>query len=126
MADFSFTIPGEVSGKKNENMFSMRTGRVFKSDRFRSWHSMAYMHMRAQARPERPIETPVNVDVAFVHGDNRRRDGDNGLSAIMDLLVDTKILADDRWSIVRNIRVSNDYEKGKPSCRIRITDAALP
>lgn len=117
-----FSLKGEVSAKKNENRYNTSTGRVFKSDRFRSWHMNAMYQLLTQDKPVKPVSSPVSVKVSFVHGDNRRRDGDNGLSAIMDLLVDARILADDCWRIVRDISVSNGYEKDNPHTEITIED----
>ena len=115
-----YSITGEVSSKKNENKFNRVTGRVFKSERFRSWHSSAMLQIARQRKPLQPIEDPVKVSVVFAHGDNRRRDGDNGLSAIMDLLVDAKVLADDCWKIVKEISVLNTIAPKQPKTEIYI------
>lgn len=115
-----FSITGEVSSKKNENRFNRATGRVFKSERFRSWHSSAMVQLSLQTKPQQPICDPVKVSVIFYHGDQRRRDGDNGLSAIMDLLVDAKVLADDCWKIAREISVINDVMPRNPRTEIYI------
>jgi len=117
-----YSIRGEVSSKKNENRFCQRTGHVFKSERFKRWHSSAIIQIRQQIRPKEPISEPVRVSVTFYHGDNHRRDGDNGLSAIMDLLVDAKILADDCWRIVREISVINAIDPKNPHTNILIED----
>lgn len=117
-----FSITGEVSSKKNENRFNKSTGRVFKSDRFRSWHSSAMLQLKTQEKPPQPIEGSVKVSVTFYHGDLRRRDGDNGLSAIMDLLVDAKILADDNWGIVKEISVRNLFYPKHPHTNVLIED----
>lgn len=117
-----YSIQGEVSSKKNENRFNRSTGRVFKSDRFRRWHSSAMVQLWRQGKPQKPLAEPLKVSVTFFHGDNRRRDGDNGLSAIMDLLVDAKILADDCWKIVKEISVKNEIDKGNPHTNIFISE----
>lgn len=75
-----------------------------------------------QGKPPEPISCPVRVRVSFHHGDNRRRDGDNGLSAIMDLLVDARILKDDCWRIVNEINVTNDCSPGNPWTEIQIDE----
>ena len=66
------------------------------------------------------IDYPVRINLTFIHGDNVRRDSDNQTSSIMDLLQDTKVLSDDRWQIVREIHVKNEYEKNEARCLIEI------
>ena len=118
----SYTIQGKVSSKKNENKFNRLTGRTYKTERFRSWHSSAMWQMRAQPRPKSPISHPVKVSVTFYHGDLRRKDGDNGLSAVMDLLVDAKVLSDDKWIIVRKLEVENVLDRKNPHTDITIEE----
>ena len=58
--------------------------------------------------------------MAFIHGDLRRRDSDNGTSSILDLLTDCGVIEDDNWQIVRELVIENGYEKGNPYCKVEI------
>jgi hypothetical protein len=40
----------------------------------------------------------------------------------MDLLQDAKVLADDRWQIVRILNIYNHYDKGHARCLIEINE----
>ena len=66
------------------------------------------------------IEEPVSVTLTFYHGNMVRRDSDNQAASIMDLLQDAKVLADDRWQIVRILNIYNHYDKGNARCLIEI------
>ena len=68
-------------------------------------------------------QPPLKIRFLFTHGDLRRRDSDNQASSVLDLLVDTKIIPDDGWNVVRNIEIANGYEKGKPSVTVEISAA---
>lgn len=117
--DYQYVITGETPAKKNSRI-TLRNGKTIPSKRYMLWHESAMGEMIPQKRPMEPIHSPVIVMLSFYHGDLRRRDSDNGTSSIMDLLVDSNILEDDNWSIVRQIMVFNYYDKSNPRCRITI------
>lgn len=122
-----FQIMGETPSKKNVNKFNAKTKRVYKDAHYERWHEDAMVQLQsyiglAMLGDEMPkaIDYPVRINLTFIHGDNVRRDSDNQTSSIMDLLQDTKVLSDDRWQIVREIHINNDYEKNKARCLIEI------
>lgn len=122
-----FQIMGETPSKKNVNKFNAKTKRVYKDAHYERWHEDAMVQLQsyiglAMLGDEMPkaIDYPVRINLTFIHGDNIRRDSDNQTSSIMDLLQDTKVLSDDRWQIVREIHINNDYEKNKARCLIEI------
>lgn len=72
--------------------------------------------------PEKPIDTPVNVQVHFYMQTRRRVDGLNLLASVDDLLTEAGILEDDNAKIV----VGHDgsrvfYDKENPRMEITIT-----
>lgn len=120
-----FQIVGETPSKKNVNKFNCKTKRVYKDAHYERWHEGAVLQVHSQmhllgADWPNSIDYPVRINLTFIHGDNIRRDSDNQTSSIMDLLQDTKVLSDDRWQIVREINIKNDYEKNKARCLIEI------
>jgi Holliday junction resolvase RusA-like endonuclease len=118
-------IPLETPSKKNSRVVDRRTGRTFPNKRYTEWHKAASLYVRQQHA--HPLdEGPFALYLEFTHGDRVRRDSDNGVSSILDLLVDCGILPDDNWMVVSKINVSNLYDKGNPGVHISIiplTDA---
>ena len=117
---YDFILQGETPAKKNSRI-NLKNGRSIPSKRYRDWHEVALAQLRLQLPEDmQTIESPCQIVLFFTHGDLRRRDSDNGCSSIMDLLVDAGVLKDDNWQIVRQINVTNSYEKNKPSVLITI------
>ena len=118
-------IPLETPSKKNSRVVDRRTGRTFPNKRYTEWHKAAALYVRQQHA--HPLDDgPFALYLEFTHGDRVRRDSDNGVSSILDLLVDCGIIPDDNWQIVSKINVSNLYDKGNPGVQISIvslTDA---
>ena len=118
-------IPLETPSKKNSRVVDRRTGRSFPNKRFTEWHKAAALYVRQQ-NAHTMDGGPFALSLEFTHGDRVRRDSDNGVSSILDLLVDCGILPDDNWMVVRKINVSNLDDKGNPGVNISIvplTDA---
>lgn len=111
------TIPGEVPSKKNSRI-NTRSGRSFPSKKYQEWHDMASLYLKNKIQ----INNPVQITINFTHGTLRRRDSDNAVSSILDLLVDNKIIPDDNWRIVRQIIVNNEYKKNGAFCEIIIKE----
>lgn len=120
-----FVLDGEVPAKKNSRM-TLRGGKSIPSERFRAWHDCALFLLSRQvmSQCETPprLSSPLRVWVSFHHADRRRRDGDNSLSSVLDLLVDAGVLSDDSWEIVREVRVDNDLApSGEAWCSIEVS-----
>lgn len=122
MNQWKFIISGETPAKKNSKVWNKKKNLILPGKKYAMWHESALFQLGAFLRPQTPLVGPLLVEVAFIHGDRIRRDSDNGLSSVMDLLVDAKILSDDRWTVVQDINVRNDYIKGSPRCEITITE----
>lgn len=121
-----FQIMGETPSKKNSKIRT-KSGYMIPSKAHQKWHDDAMVQLQsyiglAMLGDEMPkaIDYPIRVNLTFVHGDKVRRDSDNQVSSIMDLLQDVKVLEDDRWEIVREIHVKNEYEKNEARCLIEI------
>ena len=124
-----FVIPLETPSKKNSRVF-LKNGFNIPSKQYQRWHEKAKPYIFNQTEFLSglglgftiPIEKEVRIKLTFYHGDQRRRDSDNGTSSILDLLQDCYILKDDCWQIVRALEILNYYDKGNPRCVIEITD----
>lgn len=121
-----FVIYGETPSKKNSKILTRNRHIPIPNEAHKKWHTDAMIQLNAQLGRMNPkpnlIETPISIKITFIHGDQRRRDSDNQVSSIMDLLQDAKILADDKWQIVREICINNLYEKNEAKCKIEIKD----
>ena len=112
-------IPLETPSKKNSRVVDRRTGRTFPNKRYTEWHKAATLYVRQQHA--HPLdEGPFALYLEFTHGDKIRRDSDNGVSSILDLLVDCGVLQDDNWMVVSKIVTTNLYDKGNPGVSISI------
>ena len=120
-----FQILGETPSKKNSKIWT-RSGKLIPSKAHQKWKTDALIQLNSQICRTEPmpnmIEDPVAVTLTFYHGDQVRRDSDNQTSSIMDLLQDAKVLADDRWQIVRILNIYNHYDKGHARCLIEINE----
>lgn len=127
-----FQIIGETPSKKNSKIFTKGRHIPIPSKAHQKWHDDAMLQLTGQLsrlpKEEVPfgfghpdgIEEPVSVTLTFYHGNMVRRDSDNQAASIMDLLQDAKVLADDRWQIVRILNIYNHYDKGNARCLIEI------
>lgn len=115
----TFTIYGETPSKKNSRI-NTRSGRSFPNKKFTEWHDVELLALSFRKEKYPPIDSPSKISVEFVHGDKRRRDSDNQLSSILDLLVDARILKDDGWEIVREVSIRNTFERGKAMAIISV------
>ena len=126
-----FQIIGETPSKKNSKIWT-RSHKLIPSKAYQAWHMDACIQIASQlavltshdfvfeAGQPGGIDYPVSITLTFYHGDQVRRDSDNQAASIMDLLQDEKVLADDRWQIVRILNIYNHFDKGNPRCLIEI------
>lgn len=118
MFALSYTLPFETPAQKNEVRFAR--GHTFKSARFSEWKRAALLSVRGQGVPFRPFEA-ANISVTFIHADLRRRDGDNQLASIQDLLVAAGVIADDCWTRIGTPEVRHTVGN-TPECRIAVQE----
>lgn len=119
-------IRGETPAKKNSRI-TLKNGRTIPSKRYRAWHSAALFQLDEQWKNKNHdcFEKEIKVNFHFFHGDNRRRDSDNGVSSIFDTLQDAGIISDDRWQIVKEFSVKNS-KSDVPRCEIKIIELETP
>ena len=110
-------LMGEVPSKKNNKIIT-KTHKLIPSTRYREWHKDAMQQLDVQCSIQQPIEKEVHIKMIFYHGNMKRKDSDNGVSSILDLLCDKKILKDDCWNIVRSLEIENEYDKNMARCII--------
>ena len=116
-----FTILGATPSKKNSRILNTKTKRSFPNPRYKEWHDYAILQTRSQLQGwKAPV--PCSIVVTFFHADKHRRDSDNAMSSILDMLKDNGTIIDDCWEYVRHEESWNEYDKGNARCVIEITE----
>lgn len=118
-------ISGETPSKKNSRI-NTRSGRSFPSKRYTEWLDSALFQLVGQIADFRRngktlvFERGLELTVTFYHGDLKRRDSDNQLSSILDMLVDAQVIPDDNWEILPVKHIFDAYDKGNARCVISL------
>lgn len=117
-------LNGETPSKKNSRI-NTKLGKSFPNQRFVKWHNIALSELQVLLF-RKQIHTfedkQVKLTATFYHGDYKKRDSDNQLSSILDLLVDSKILKDDCWRIIPEKHVYDKYDKHNARVEIELTE----
>lgn len=121
------TIRGETPAKKNSRI-NTRSGRSFPNKRYAEWLDSALgqvsRQMAAAYAEDREWQVPpgksTRMTVTFYHGDFKRRDSDNQLSSILDMLVEAGVLPDDCWEVLPEKHTYDAYDKGNPRCIVSL------
>lgn len=113
-----YLLNTKTPSKKNSRVFNSKTHKMFPSKQYRAWHEYAALALRPYIK--KCIEDKCYIVLVFCHGDNIRRDSDNGVNSIFDMLQDFNAIKDDRWQIIPHHHVFNTYDKGNAWCKISI------
>ena len=112
---------GQIPAQKNDKqvVYNKRTGKPFimSSQKIKEWQLQTKLQL-VQQRVEL-ITGPVKIDISIINKDKRKRDLDNQLSSILDLLKNNGVIEDDNYSVVRDIHISFDKISG-PDCGAEI------
>lgn len=124
---YTYTIAGNPRSKKN----NMRPARrkngslmLIQSQTYIDYANAAMPQLLEQlaANPHQSIADEVNVKMIFYRADRRRTDLVNLQNAVLDILVQAKILADDNYKIVVGMDGSRVYyDKDNPRTEITIS-----
>lgn len=121
----TYTILGRPITKKNSQRIcrNKSTGKrhIRPSERYEEYANTAKYYIRPA--PVVPVGTAVNVQCVYYMPTHHRVDLLNLMEGTLDILVECKVLADDKSDIV----VSHDgsrvlYDKNNPRTEITITD----
>lgn len=131
----SLRTVGDTPSKKNSRKLVCRGSRPrsFPSDNYREWHernvaeieangaSLGTLHGLPVRMDGGPIENVRFIAVDFWASSKRRADCSNKLESILDLLVDTAIIADDNWFEVPTVIASfNGVDRENPRAEVNI------
>ena len=97
-----FLLRAPIPSKKN-NRVVLKNGVNIPSREFRHWHKSHLPELKSKAMDHGVFTCPVSVTVGIGFGDRIRRDLDNALTSVLDLMKDAGIIEDDDWNHVRRV-----------------------
>ena len=98
----SFQISSPIPSKKNSRVV-LKNGVNIPSREFRSWHRRHIDDLKKIKASHGVFTCPVSVSLGIAFGDRRRRDLDNALTSVMDLVKDSGLIVDDDWVHVTRV-----------------------
>lgn len=85
-----------IPAKKN-NRVVLANGVNIPSREYREWHKHHYREFKDVAKRHGAFTRPVSVSLGISFKDRHRRDLDNALTSVLDLVKDAGIVEDDDW-----------------------------
>ena len=96
-------LAGLPPAKKNSRR-NFKSGVSLPSVRYELWQGYASAEI-AEVWDEKPIARTSSICLTLGISDKRRKDLDNMLTSVLDMLVHCNVLEDDDWRICSNITV---------------------
>jgi len=128
MEEFVFQLKGPVVSKKNSQIYSRVTGKVGKTLNYRKWYNKAVRQLTAQWElyqeeiGKKIVITEVNfIMFEFTYGSMRRKDTDNAMTSIYDLMTDCGVIKDDSWRELPRGGWKCNYNKGEDSTIVTLS-----
>lgn len=112
------TVKGRIPSKKNSRNLFRRGGKLFNipSKDYAAWHKLALLQIKI---PKERTLVPSMVTLSFWAPDKRTSDLTNKAESIMDLLVDAKVIEDDNWWVIKEVKLQfMGVDKENPRCEI--------
>lgn len=107
-----FVLEGRIPSKKNSRVTVRKTGRSFPSPEYEAWHEAASIQIMKYHVPRKSLTKLKAVVVIIFFPDDRTADLTNKAESVMDLMVDTGIIADDRWQNTGPVMLIPKYSPG--------------
>lgn len=102
---------------KSNRYIRRKGGKVFKPPRVVNWEARAIWELREQYNGE-PIDYEISVDIVLILPNRRKRDIDNMLKSLWDVMEKAGIIKND--NLIYEVRTVKKIEKGKEGVYIRI------
>ncbi len=104
---------------KSNRYVRRRNGAVFIPPRVRNWEARALWELKNQWKGE-PLKCKLSVDITLILPNRRKRDIDNMLKSLWDLLEKAGILEND--NLIYEVRTVKEIVKGQEGVIIRIAE----
>ena len=121
-------LTAPIPSKKNSRLVVGRgRGRALNipSAQYREWHRANLGSVRSQLAAQEIPAAPLELRLRIYLADRRRRDLDNALSSVLDLLVDAGALKDDSWAVVQRMQAEAELAGGEPGAVVEIEPIRL-
>lgn len=102
---------------KSNRYIRRKGGKVFKPPRVVNWEARAVWELREQYDGN-PIDYEVSVEIVLILPNRRKRDIDNMLKSLWDVMEKAGIIKND--NLIYEVRTIKKIEKGKEGVYIRI------
>lgn len=96
-------LQGQVPAQKNNKrvVYNRRTGKPFiiSDAKVKNWQAKGFVQLKSVS----PVVGAVEIEMVFYNKDKRKRDIDNMLTSVLDLLKNSGIIEDDNCFIVQKL-----------------------
>ncbi len=121
------TISGDCPSKKNNKRIvtNRKTGKPFiiSSERHNTWESTALVELKQQFEGCKVTDYPIGITAIFYNGSKRRKDLDNQISSVLDVMVKAGVIEDDNVNFIDSIQLQyGGVDKEAPRVEIFLDD----
>jgi len=109
----------QVPVPKSNRYIRRKGGKVFKPPRVKNWEVRALWEIREQYSGE-PLEGKLSMEVILILPNNRKRDIDNILKSLWDVLEKARVIKNDNQ--IYEIRTVKKVQKGQQGTIVRIKE----
>lgn len=90
-----YTIKLSCPVSANQRLIKSKTGILINSAKYRDWHNLALFQIKNQLPKIETLTGRIKLSVEVHFKDHRRRDLDNIVKGLQDVLTESKIFIDD-------------------------------
>ncbi|MDQ7038490.1 MAG: RusA family crossover junction endodeoxyribonuclease [Aquificota bacterium] len=113
----------QIPVPKTNRYIRRKGGKVFKPPRVKNWEVRALWEIRQQYRGD-PIEDKVSIDITLTLPNRRKRDIDNMLKSLWDVLEKAGVIKND--NLIYEVRTVKRVVRGKEGVEIKIREFKDP
>ncbi|MFN3813776.1 MAG: RusA family crossover junction endodeoxyribonuclease [Aquificaceae bacterium] len=104
---------------KSNRYIRRKGGKVFKPPRVKNWEVRALWEIKEQYKNE-PLDCKLSMDILLILPNNRKRDIDNMLKSLWDVLEKAKVIKNDNQ--IYEVRTIKKVIKGEKRTIIKIEE----
>jgi len=118
----NITITGQTPAKKNSRRGAVRNGRImnFSSKVYLEWEKDALTQLAVKYKG--CADQKVSIAYTFFVKDDRRRDVDNMVASVNDVLVKAGLLKDDSWHWLSIGAADAEIDRSNPRVELWIDE----